>query len=93
MPLSNLVAIAIAAALYLKAPKHGRPWLIAAGVIAVQTLCFETIGRSRAWETAFAAIGSVPAPAVAGLGLAASAVAIWAGWTAGQSPPRALAPA
>jgi hypothetical protein len=93
VPLTNLIAIAVAATLYLKAPKHGRAWLIAAGIIAVQTLFFETIGRSNAWETVFTAIGRVPASAVAGLGLAASAAAIWAGWTAGQSPPRALAPA
>lgn len=93
VPLSNAIAIAIAATLYLKAPRHGRPWLVAAAIVALQTLFFQTLGRSGIWESVFAALGRVPAPAVAGLGLAASAVAIWAGWTAGRSPPRALAPA
>jgi hypothetical protein len=91
--LANLIAIVVAAILYLRAPRHGLPWLIGGGIVAVQSLLFDTLGRTAAWESLFATIAAVPVAAVAGLGLAASAAAIWAGWTMGQSPPRALAPA
>lgn len=91
--LSNALAMAIAAILYLKAPKHGRPFLVAGGVIAVQSLGFVTLGRSAAWEGFFAAIAAVPVSALVGIGFAASAAAIWAGWTAGSAPSRAVATA
>ena len=90
---ANLISIALAAILYLKAPKHGRPFLAAGGVIAVQMLLFEYVGRTPVWESLFAAIAHIPVSAVASLGVAAGIAAIWAGWIAGQRPPRALAPA
>ena len=91
--LANAAAIAVAAWLYLKAPKHGRPFLVAGALIVVQSLLFETLGRVPAWESLFAAMAHIPATLVAGVGIAASAAVVWAGWTAGQAPPRALAPA
>jgi hypothetical protein len=91
--LSNGVAWAIAAILYLKAPRHGRPFLVAGGVIVAQSLCFATLGRTLVWEQAVAAIAGLPVSALVGIGFAASAAAIWTGWTAGSAPPRAVATA
>lgn len=91
--LSNLIVVAIAAILYLKAPKHGRPFLIAGAVVIAQSLSFVTLGRTPAWEQVIAAIAGVPVSAMIGIGFAASAAAIWAGWTAGSTPPRAAATA
>jgi hypothetical protein len=88
--LANLVAIAVAALLYLRAPKHGRPFLIGGSIVALQMLLFDFVGRAPAWERLFAAIAAVPVSAMVGMGLAASAAAIWAGWTAGQAPPRVV---
>ena len=89
--LANLIAIASAATLYWRAPKHGRPFLIGGSIVAVQSLLFDTLGRTPAWESLFVTIAAMPVSAVAGIGFAASAAAIWAGWVAGQRPPRAVA--
>jgi len=91
--LSNGIAFTVAAILYLRAPKHGRPFLIVGGIVAVQSLGFLTLGRTAAWELLFAAIAALPVSAVASLGLAAGLAAIWAGWVAGRAPTRAIATA
>ena len=92
---ANLVAIAIALALYRLAPKHGRPWLIAAGFIAAQEIAFETLGRLPAWAPIFARVADSNLPflllitGIASLGIA------WHGWVAGARPvaPKAAAAA
>ncbi|HEX8571829.1 MAG TPA: hypothetical protein VF759_03660 [Allosphingosinicella sp.] len=91
--IADAVAIAVAALLYLRAPKWGRPWLIVGFLVAAQSLAFETLGRTAAWEALFAAIGTLPAALVATIGLAAGAAAAWAGWAAGRPPMRAAATA
>jgi len=92
---ANLVAIAIALALYRLAPKHGRPWLIAAGFIAAQEITFETLGRLPAWAPIFARVADSNLPflllitGIVSLGIA------WHGWVAGARPvaPKAAAAA
>ena len=91
--LANAVAVAVAVALALRAPKWGRPWVVAGGLVAAQSLLFETIGRTPPWEAAVAAIATVPASLVVSLGLIAAAGIVWAGWNAGRAPPRAVAAA
>jgi hypothetical protein len=91
--LAGLIAIAFASILWLRAPKHGRPFLIVGGLVALQMFLFEYVGRTAAWERLFTALASVPASAIVSIGLAASVAAIWTGWIAGQNPPRALATA
>lgn len=91
--LANAAAIAVAAFLHYRAPKFGRPWLVGGGLVAAQSLLFETVGRARTWEAAVAAMASVPPPLVVSLGLIASLGVVWAGWTAGRTPPRAAAAA
>lgn len=91
--LANGLAVAVAAILYLRAPKWGWPFLAVGGLVIVQSLLFETLGRTAAWEALFRAIGSLPTAAVASLGLGLGALAAWSGWMAGRTPGRPLATA
>lgn len=87
--LANGLAAAIALFLCWRAPRHGRPWLIVAGLIAAQSLLFEFVGGTAAWEGLFVAIAAVPAALVAGVGVAAGAMVAWFGWN-GLAGTRAL---
>ena len=84
--IGNAGALAIAIALYWQAPKHGRPWLLVAGIIAAQTILFVTVGKLPAWAPIFASIASLDLPlllvvtAILSLGIA------WHGWVAGARP-------
>lgn len=90
--LAHLLAAAIALFLWRRAPRHGRPWLIVAGLIAAQSLLFEYVGATAAWRGLFAAIAAAPAPLAAALGAAAGAVAAGLGWY-GAAGPRTPMPA
>lgn len=85
--ISNALAAGLAVALALRAPKHARPWLAVAGLILLQSVAFETLGRSAAWEALFVSLASVPVAALASLGFAGAVLAIWIGWSA--VPPSA----
>ncbi len=85
---ANAIAVAIAALLYARAPRHGRPFLIVGGLIVLQSLLFETLGQARAWQALYAALADVPVPLVVSVGLAAGVLAGAAGWAAGQPPAR-----
>jgi len=91
----NLIALAIALALYRQAPKHGRPYLIAAGFIAAQEVTFETLGRLPAWAPIFARVADANLPFLLTLTAIASVGIAWHGWVAGARPiaPRAPVPA
>jgi len=90
----NLIALAVALSLYFQAPKHGRPFLIAAGFIAVQAISFDTLGRIPAWAPMFASISYLNLPFMLLLTGIASVGIAWHGWVAGARPgaPK-LAPA
>jgi uncharacterized membrane protein YozB (DUF420 family) len=77
------LGLTILLALYLarRAPRHGRPWLIFAGVVVAQAAAFE-LSASPAWERSFAALAGLPLPLVVSLGFFAATLAIWAGWSA-----------
>lgn len=82
----NLVALAVALGLYLQAPKHGRPFLIAAGFIAAQAITFETLGRIPEWATVFATVSTWNLLVLLVLtGLASVGIA-WHGWVSGARP-------
>ena len=85
---ANGLAVAIAALLYARAPKHGRPFLIVGALIVLQSLLFETVGPMPAWERLYSALADVPTALVVSVGLAAGILAGAAGWTAGQPPAR-----
>ena len=91
----NLMALAVALYLYRQAPKHGRPFLIAAGFIVAQEVTFETLGRIPAWAPVFASVSDVNLPFLLLLTGIVSVGIAWHGWVAGTRPiaPRAAAPA
>ena len=91
----NLIALAIALALYRQAPKHGRPFLVAAGFIATQEITYETLGRLPGWAPIFARVADANLPLLLVLTAIASVGIAWHGWVAGARPtaPRAPVPA
>ena len=91
----NLMAFAVALILYRQAPKHGRPFLIAAGFIAAQEITFETLGRIPAWAPIFARVADANLPFLLLLTGIASLGIAWHGWVAGARPivPKAAVPA
>jgi hypothetical protein len=82
----NLIALAIALYLYWLAPKHGRPFLLAAGVIAAQEITYETLGRVPAWGPLFASVGNVSLPFLLLITGIVSAGIAWHGWVSGARP-------
>jgi hypothetical protein len=87
----NLIALVVALYLYRLAPKHGRPFLIAAAFVAAQALSFDTLGRVPAWGPIFASISSVSLPFLLVLTGIVSVSIAWRGWLAGtrQGAPKA----
>jgi len=84
----NLIALAIALILYRQAPRHGRPFLIAAGFIAAQAVTYETLGRIPDWAPVFAGVSHVNLPFLLLLTGIASVGIAWHGWVAGARPTR-----
>jgi len=87
--------LAIALYLYWLAPKHGRPWLLAAGVIAAQEVTYETLGRLPGWAAMFATVSQINLTFLLVITVIVSLGIAWHGWVAGARPsaPRATAPA
>ena len=82
----NLIALAVALTLFRQAPKHGRPFLIAAGFIAAQAISYETLGRIPAWAPMFASVSNLNLPFLLLLTGIASVGIAWHGWVAGARP-------
>lgn len=91
----NAAACVIALVFYWRAPKHGRPWLLIAAIIAAQAILFLTVGKWPAWAPIFASVAAanllflLVVTAIASIGIA------WHGWIAGARPhaPAAVAAA
>ena len=82
----NLIALAVAVYLFRQAPRHGRPFLIAAGFIVAQGITFETLGRIPAWAPIFASVSYLNLPFLLLLTGIASVGIAWHGWVAGARP-------
>jgi hypothetical protein len=82
----NLIALAVSLYLFRQAPKHGLPFLIAAGLIAAQGITFETLGRIPGWAPMFASVSYVNLPFLLLVTGIASAGIAWHGWVAGMRP-------
>ena len=91
--IGNAAACVIAFALYRQAPKHGRPWLIVAVIIAAQTILFITAGRLPGWAPIFASISQIHLPLLLTLTGIVSLGIAWHGWVAGARPSRPQAAA
>lgn len=82
----NLVALAVALGLWWQAPRHGRPFLIAAGFIAAQAITFETLGRIPEWAPVFGTVSTLNLPFLLVLtGLVSVGIARH-GWVSGARP-------
>jgi hypothetical protein len=86
--ISNAVPIVIALYLHWQAPKHGRPWLLVASIIAAQQILYETIGRLDGWAWIFSRIAHLNLPLLLALTGIVSLGVAWYGWVAGARPSR-----
>ncbi len=91
--LATVVAAMLTVALYAAAPRHGRPFVVAGGVVVVQQILFDTVGFNGAWRAAFEALGAVPTLFVIMAATIAGAAIARVGWTAGSRRPTRSAPA
>lgn len=82
----NLIALAVTLFLFYQAPKHGRPFLIAAAFIVAQEITFETLGRIPTWAPIFANVSYVNLPFLLLLTGMASLGIAWHGWVVGARP-------
>ena len=79
--IANAFGVLLALFLYSREPKNGRPFLIVGGLILLQSLTFETLGRTAAWRAMLAAIVEMPTSLLVAIGLTTSAAITWFGWT------------
>lgn len=85
---ASLCALLLAIALSWAQPKHGRPWLLTAGLIGVQMVLFVTLRAFDPWDALVRDFAAIPTALVFGVGLAGGAVVSWHGW---NSIPRSAA--
>ena len=84
---ANTITVAIALTLASRSRKHGRPFLIAAALVGISMVLFDTVGRWPAWQAQFARFADLPL-ALSVLAAAAAGAAIgYAGWVAGSRSP------
>lgn len=84
--LANLCAGVVALWLWRRDPRFGRPWAVAAAVIAVQTIGFPTVAASEPWKAVFIAVGSQPLPVLMAFGLVAGGAVVVLGWMRSARP-------
>jgi hypothetical protein len=84
--IGNFGAFAIAIALYWQAPKHGRPFLLVAGIIAAQAILFLTLGRLPDWAPVFASVAKIDLSLFLVLTGIVSVAISWHGWVTGSRP-------
>ncbi|MEO7278012.1 MAG: hypothetical protein ABIW33_08320 [Sphingomicrobium sp.] len=80
----NVAVLALLFALFRSFPKHGKPFVEAGALVALQMFLFETLGRSSAWEQIYPGLATVNAVALAMAGLAVGALVTFAGWQTGM---------
>lgn len=81
--IANTITLAIALMLAARPAKHGRPFVIAAALVALSMLLFDTVGRWPAWHSLFARFADVPITGAIAATAALGALIAWAGWVAG----------
>jgi hypothetical protein len=77
--LGNAIGLAIALGLFLPAPKHGRPFLLAALFLVLSSIAFQWLAAASPWQALFRSIGQAPSLAMAAIGLLLGALALWLG--------------
>jgi hypothetical protein len=89
--LANVMALAVALALYAQAPRYGRPFLLVAAVIALQAIGFQWLGFTAWWREVYTSLAGLPVAVPVALGLIAGCGIVYLGWVgprpkAGQRP-------
>ena len=79
--LSQALAIAFSLWLYTRNRRQSLPYLIAAGVLIVQSVAFETAGRAGWWVELSNGLAEVPPLGLALAGIVVGAAAAYFGWT------------
>lgn len=84
--LAQAVAMAIALWLYSRDRRYGTPFLAVSGVLAAQSIVFETVSRTVWWADANRAIGTVAPVTMAAIGLIVGVIVVYFGWNAAGGP-------
>lgn len=79
--LSNLIIVAIALFAYIRHPRGRKPMLWIGGVVVLQSILFETLGRSDAWRETFNMLAASSPMMQALVGLLIGLIAVYLGWT------------
>lgn len=82
------LSILFAAVLYWRNPKHGTPWLVAIGFMALQALAMWFAPQIPGLGDMFGAYARLPLGLTASIGIAAGAITGWLGWRAGGGTRR-----
>lgn len=88
MRIANTVSVACAAWLFATSPRFGRPFLVTGIFMLGQAVLFETVALTRAWPSAFTAMGRLPMLPTLMLTFLAAAALSWFGWQAGTLSKR-----
>ena len=90
--IGDTMAIALAMVLYFMNRKHGAPWLVASGFMALQAAVMWNAPFVPAIGTAFAAYARIPQAVTFTAGIAAGGLVAWLGWKAGGVTRRKQGP-
>jgi hypothetical protein len=74
--LANALALVAALVLYATAPRHGRPFLVVAAVVVLQSAAYHWLGTAPWWRATYAWFGSLPTVVPVALGLLAGVAII-----------------
>lgn len=91
LQLAQLAGFLAALWLARRAGRNGRLFLIVAGMIAVQSLLFETFATTSMWIGFHRSIAALSPFPVLALHALLGALVVWHGWQAGAGPRRATA--
>jgi hypothetical protein len=89
--ISDGIAIVFAMTLYFMDRKHGAPWLVASGFLAVQAVLTWFTPQMPFMADLFGAYATIPEAVTLVVGLALGGAAAWFGWEAGKPPARKAA--
>lgn len=90
---SHVIAFVFITWLYVACPRARRPFVLTATALAMQSIVFETVSKTDAWDAVMRSYAGIPPVVLLIAGIAAGALVAVAGWragkpSAGQRPPR-----
>ncbi|MEL6446525.1 MAG: hypothetical protein AAFQ62_01115 [Pseudomonadota bacterium] len=82
---SHAIALVVLAFLITRYRRFSRPFLIAAITLVSQSIVFETLAKTDAWDSVMRAYAGIPPMAQLAAGLVLGAAVAWLGWRAGKA--------